>query len=60
MPSDVSITSKSTTPLSTLMQNSPTLAKSGRRRSAFELVNAHELAHVCTSQSRMAILYGRM
>ncbi|CAL5223884.1 g6477 [Coccomyxa viridis] len=37
MPSDVSVTSKSTTPLSPPLQSSPSLAKSGRRRSAFEL-----------------------
>ncbi len=40
MPSDVSVTSKSTTPLSPPLQSSPTLAKSGRRRSAFELVRS--------------------
>ena len=41
LPADVSATSKGTTPLSPpMLQSSPSLAKAGRRRSAFELVRA--------------------
>ncbi len=47
MPSDVSVTSKSTTPLSPPLQSSPSLAKSGRRRSAFELVRSSHIIRAC-------------
>ena len=60
MPADVSATSKSTTPLSPPTQSSPSLAKSGRRRSAFELVGSPRAGHACSSCSCTACLYEPM
>lgn len=41
MPADVTITPKGATPLSPPLQGFPSLAKTGRRRSAFELASSH-------------------
>ena len=55
-PADVSITPKGATPFSPPpppMHSSPSLAKSGRRRSAFELVRSGPIFHITQCRAAM-------